>query len=83
MPSRRFYVAKISDFEELRKTVKRKKLSLKRNTSIGCGHYVDLTAASESDSRCQLDRIEEIVKKVCTKLCRIMMIIINLVCVGR
>ena len=63
MPSRHFYVAKNSDFEELRKS---KKLSLKRNTSIGCGHYVDLTA-SESDNRCQLDWIEEIVKNVCTK----------------
>ena len=65
MPSRRFYVAKVSDFDVIRKSVKRKKLSLKRNTTSVSGRYVDLT--NESDDHYQLGRIEEIVKKVCTK----------------
>ena len=57
MPSRRFYVARAADFEEIQKTVKRKKLSLKRK------HYVDLTTDTD-DSSPQLGRIEDIVKKV-------------------
>lgn len=63
MPSRRFYVAKIDEFEEIQKTVKRKKLSLKRKSMVG--HYVDLTAESDVDNANQLGRIEDIIKKVC------------------
>lgn len=63
MPSRRFYATKMCDLEEINKTVRRKKLSLKRKGSRRGGQYVDLTA--ESDDTLQLERIEEMVKKVC------------------
>lgn len=62
MPSRRFYVAKIDDFEEIQKNVKRRKLSLKRKGVVG--RYVDLT--DDSDNTYQLGRIEEMIKKVST-----------------
>ena len=63
MPSCQFYVAKIDEFEEVQKTVKCKKLSLKRKSMVG--HYVDLTAESDVENANQLGRIEDIIKKVC------------------
>ena len=60
MPSRRFYVARAADFEEIQKTVKRKKMSLKRK------HYVDLTTDTD-DTSPQLGRIEDTIKKVHTQ----------------
>ena len=63
MPSRRFYVAKFDEFEEIQKTVKCKKLSLKKKSMVG--HYVDLTAELDVDSANHLGRIEDIIKNVC------------------
>ena len=56
MPSRHFYVARAADFEETHKTVKRKKMSLRK-------HCVDLT----DDTSPQLGRIEDTIKKVHTQ----------------
>ena len=66
MPSRRFYVAKASDFEELQKTDKRKKLSLKRKSTAGS--HIDLTNEPDdfNDSR-QFKKIEDTIKKVCNE----------------
>ena len=53
-------MAKVSDYEELRKTVKRKKLSLKRKS-----HHVDLTnELDDHDDSRQLDKIKETIAKV-------------------
>lgn len=66
MPSRRFYVAKLSDFEELRKSVQRKKLKLKKPV---VGQFRESDGAGISaNSANQLDKIEETVKKVCNKV---------------
>ena len=54
-------MARAAEFEEIQKTVKRKKLSLKRK------HYVDLTTDND-DTSPQLGKIEDIVKKVHNKL---------------
>lgn len=62
-PSRRFYVTKFSDYNEIQKTIKRKKLSLKRKGPIGT-QYVDLTESDGASTSQQFDRIEELVKKV-------------------
>lgn len=61
-------MARAADFKEIQKTVKRKKLSLKRK------HYVDLTTEAD-DTSPQLGRIEDIVK-VHIKLYRCIIIII-------
>ena len=50
-------MARAAEFEKIQKTVKQKKLSLKRK------HYVDLTTDAD-DTSPQLGRIEDIVKKV-------------------
>ena len=54
-------MARAAEFEEMQKTVKRKKLSLKRK------HYVDLTTNID-DTSPQWGKIEDIVKKVHNKL---------------
>lgn len=64
MPSRRFYAAKTADFEELRKTVKRKKLSLKRKPVVG--RYAESANESEDTDNRQLHKIEDMIKKVCS-----------------
>ncbi len=53
-------MARAAEFEKIQKTVKQKKLSLKRK------HYVDLTTDADNTSP-QLGRIEDIVKKVHSK----------------
>lgn len=61
MPSRRFYVTRIDDFEEIQRTVKRNKLSLKKKS----GHQsVDQASTSDADTQQSLSRIEDTMKKV-------------------
>ena len=54
-------MAKLPDFEDVKKTVKRKKLSLKKKPT---GRYVDQPEDTDPD---QLNKIEDTVKKVCNK----------------
>ena len=63
MPSRRFYAAKFSDFEELRKTVKRKRLSLKKRPAEPTINLINEPDNADISSR-QLNKIEDIIKKV-------------------
>lgn len=79
MPSRRFYITRNDDYEEVLKSVKRSKLSLKkkspRQNAISLQNVSDESAhqdasdqnvgASDSDTG-QLGRIEDVVKKVCS-----------------
>jgi disulfide oxidoreductase YuzD len=52
MPSRRFYVTKIDDYEDVKKTVKRKRLSLPKKSQ-----FIDLTEDC-------LSKVEDMITKV-------------------
>ena len=57
-------MAKVPDFEELQRTVKRKKLSLRKKST---GRFVDLTDDPENADDRRLSKIEDMVKKVGNK----------------
>lgn len=60
MPSRRFYVARSSDYEELKRTTRRKKLSLKKKP-VGAPVNIPATAMEleDTDARQLLCDIED------------------------